>query len=427
MNRYRQFLFKGYRFDKASRQLVLRYGYDDALEFHETYHFGFEFVKYDEAALDQALQLLFFMAGVSYYKMYLAPEIIVQAGQIDEALAAFLGKTYQRGLGEFFYLNHLDPQTPVTFPINTPRVEPVEVKNSGGQLIGLGGGKDSLVSIELLGDLPHISTWSLNHRSQLTPLAERVGLPHLWVSREWDTQIPILNAQDALNGHVPISAILSCVGVVTCILSGNRDTVVSNESSASEPTLHYQAVAINHQYSKSLEYEQDFQACLNRLFGSGVRYYSLLRPLSELRIAELFARSSFSKYQDVFSSCNRAFTLGQRHLSWCGVCPKCAFTFLIFTPFVERQALEKLWQGKNLLLDSALEPIYRQLLGIEGDKPFDCVGEIKEARAAMHLAQAICPELSKYAFELPADYDFRAWSEHQIPEDIFKSFEAMLN
>ena len=427
MSRYQKFIFKRYEFDAGRGMLRLYYGYDEALEFCETYSFDFDFADgYDAAALDRAVQLLFFVAGVSYYKLYLAPEIAVEAGRIDEPLAAFLNKTYQRGLGEFFYVNQLDPQTKVAFPVNSPALEPIRAAGRPGQLIGLGGGKDSLVSVELLRGQPRAATWSLNHRSQLEPLAARAGLPHFWVAREWDRQLAELNKQGALNGHVPISAIFACAGTIVSHLAGYRDSVVSNESSASDPTLTYQGVAINHQYSKSLEYEQDFQACLERLFGDSVRYYSFLRPLSELRIAELFAKTGFEKYKDVFSSCNRAYTHGQHHMFWCGECPKCAFVFLALTPFVERTALEALWHGKNLLLDPALESTYRQLLGIAGDKPLDCVGEVKESRAAMRLAQGAYPELKKYEFELPADYDFRTWSAHAMPDEVFAILQNAL-
>jgi len=424
MSRYAKFIFDRYEFDKTTGQLKLYYGYDDALQFCESYHFDFQFVEHDEAVLDRALQLLFFMAGVSYYKLYLAPEITVNSGVIDEVTAAFLGKTYSRGLGEFFYVNKLDPKTSVTFPINSPGLQPLPFKGLDGQLIGLGGGKDSLVSVELLRAQPRVATWSLNHRSQLEPLAQRVGLPHFWVAREWDKQLAELNKQGALNGHVPISAIFSCVGNIVGILSGYRDLVVSNESSASEPTLNYQGVDINHQYSKSLEYEQDFQACLSHLFGDGLRYYSYLRPFSELRIAELFAPTGFDKYLGVFSSCNRAFRHGEHQMFWCGECAKCAFVCLILPPFVESSALLSLWGGKNLLLEPGLDGTYRQLLGIAGTKPLDCVGEVKEARAAMRLDQKLYPELDKYTFDIPQDYDFRAWSEHAMPDEVYATLKS---
>ncbi|MDB5168982.1 MAG: hypothetical protein JWO41_338 [Candidatus Saccharibacteria bacterium] len=425
MSDYATFRFKQYDFDPATGLLSFNYGYDEALNFTETYHFDFPFVDYDPQALDRALQLLFFIAGVSYYKMYLAPEIVVETGQIDTPLAAFLTKTYQKGLGEFFVVNQLDVQTPIDFPINTEALAPVAT-NSEGLLVGIGGGKDSLLSAELLKATTVITTWSLNHRSQLEPLISVLGTHHLWVGRTWDPQIASLNKQGALNGHVPISAIFSAVGSIVSILSGKRDAIVSNESSASEPTMEYQGQSINHQYSKSLEYEIDFQACLSRLFGSSLRYYSLLRPFSELHIAELFAQNGYEKYKTVFSSCNRAFTHDQNHMFWCGECAKCAFVFLILTPFIEQADLEQLWGGKNLLLDPTLQQTYKQLLGIEGDKPFDCVGEIKEARAAMRLAQQKYPELSRYNFDIPESYDFRAWSEHSMPPEIFTLLEQEL-
>jgi hypothetical protein len=428
MSKYRQFIFADYNFLETEKKLTLTYRFDDEISFSERYFFDFPFEpKADKAALDKSIQSLFFMAGVSYFKAYLPSEIVINKGELDQEGADFFSKTYQKGLGEFFYVNKLDPNTPIRFPHNLTSPEPpVSTSSFSGQLIGIGGGKDSLVSAELLKAQPHAATWSVDHRDQLEPLVQEIGLPHFWVQREWDRSLLEHNAKGAYNGHVPISAILACVGVIVGILTGHRDIVVSNESSASEPNLEYNGAPINHQYSKSLEFEQDFQKYLKHLFGNSVRYYSLLRPLTEVKICELFAKNGFDKYKDVFSSCNRAFVHTSDHIFWCGECPKCTFVFLALTPFVPREKLEELWGGKNLLLEPSLEKTYRQLLGIEDNKPLECVGEIKEARAAMRLAQKIYPELSKYEFELPSDYDFRALSEHSMPEDVAKLFSSVL-
>lgn len=418
--KYQQFIFKRYEFDQRTKTLSLSYSLDNILNFTETYRFDFEFARYDPAAFERAIHLLFLMVGVSYYKTYLPPSIALEKGKLTPEDAAFFAKTYQRGLGEFFYVNKLDPKGPIPFPPNTQVEKPLVMTGSNGLLIGIGGGKDSLVTAELLRNRPKVATWSVGHRSQLTPQVKQIGLPHFWVERTWDRQLLELNRQDAYNGHVPISAILACVGTVVAVLSGYRDVVVSNESSASEPNLTYQDVPINHQYSKSLEFERDFQALLGRHFGIGVRYYSFLRPLSELRIAELFAKIGFEKYKDVFSSCNRAFTHDQNSLFWCGECPKCAFVFLILTPFVPKEKLETLFHGKNLLETPELESTYEQLLGIKGDKPLECVGEVKESRTAMQLAQTQYLELLKYHFEVPGNYDYKALGPSSMPEDMLR-------
>lgn len=420
MSDYKQFIFEDYSFDAATKTVSLHYSLDGRLLFRETFRFEVDFTDYDPAVLDRALQALFFMAGVSYYKTYVPADIIVKKGDLDQVSAAFFAKTYQRGLGEFWYVNKLDPHTPVDFPTtnSTPLIS--RLHSGSGALIGVGGGKDSLVSIEMLrGSLPGATTWTLGHKAQLSPLVERIGLPHAWVERIWDRQLLELNKQDAYNGHVPISAIFGCVGIVLAVLTGRRDVVVSNEQAANEPTLEYQGVAINHQYSKSQEFERDFQQYLQHAYGDSLRYYSFLRPFSELYIAELFTARAFEKYDGVFSSCNRAYTHTSDHLFWCGECPKCAFVFLVLTPFIPRHRLEAVWGGKNPLLDPALEPTYRQLLGIEGGKPLECVGEIKESRAAMRSAIEQYPELAgKYEFELPEDYDYHQLMGDELPADV---------
>lgn len=425
--RYKQFIFEDYVFDEAHKTVTLHYSFDGIKRFVETYRFDFKFTQYDPVALDRALQSLFLMAGVSYYKAFLPPEILIKRGSLDDLGAKFFGKTYQRGLGELFYVNKLDPSTPVEFPVASNQHETLTPSTAGaGVLIGMGGGKDSLVSVELLrGNVENLATWSLNHRPQFTPLVKRIGLPHYWVEREWDQQLfDLKDSPDAYNGHVPISAIFACVGSVVAVLSGRKDVVVSNEQSASELTLQYQGVAINHQYSKSVEFETDYQAYLNHTLGESQRYFSFLRPLSEVRVAEIFAQVCFEKYRDVFSSCNKAYVHSSTKLFWDGSCSKCAFVFLALAPFVTRERLEALFAGKPLLLDPELEPTYRQLLGIEGNRPLECVGGVKESRAAMRLCQQRYPELKHYEFDLPSDYDYKQLGSHEMPPEYYKILVA---
>ncbi len=426
---YKSFIFKNYLFNKALKTLELNYSLDNQLFFTEKYIFNFDFANYDEAILDQAFQDLFLMAGISYFKTCVPKNITIENVKLNENQAAFFSKIYQKGLGEFFYINKLDPNSKVNFPITNSVDTTFNLNLGDGFLIGIGGGKDSLVVSEALRNkADRVFSWSLNHRDKLEPLINRIDLSHFYVERVIDSRLLELNKEGALNGHVPISAIISFVGVIVAILSNTKDIVVGNEQTANEPNLVYNGVAINHQYSKSQEYEDDLINYLNLKYQSGIRYYSFLRPLSEMRIAEIFAKSYFNKYKDVFSSCNRAFHLDSSHLFWCGECPKCAFIFLILTPFVDKNELVKLWRGKNLLLTPELQSTYQALLGIQGDKPLDCVGEVKESRAAMRMAQEIYPELKElYQFDLPGDYDYKKVYPDSMPDDIRSIFNEFIS
>jgi hypothetical protein len=86
----------------------------------------------------------------------------------------------------------------------------------------------------------------------------------------------------------------------------------------------------------------------------------------------------------VFSSCNRNFRIrGERPADrWCGQCPKCHFVFLALAPFVAKPRLLAIF-GRNLLDDAALAPGFDALLEYRNHKPFECVGEGRESRAAM--------------------------------------------
>ncbi len=428
MKRFSSFIFKDYNFNKESKTLELMYSFDDQLNFKETFVFDFNFIDYNPQVLDKAIEILFFICGISYFKAYLVDKIEIKKGLIDKNLELFLNKLYKKGLGEYLFINQLDFDAIAPFEANTEESFQPLYQDTSGAIVGVGGGKDSLVVIEALRNkVSNLKTWSLNHKSKLEPLVDEIGLEHLYVERTIDPLLLKLNKEDALNGHIPISSIIASCGVIVAILGGTKDIIVGNEQSSNEPTLMYKNEMINHQYSKSEEFEKDFQKYLFDTLGNSFRYYSFLRSLSELRIAEIFTKNYFNQYKEFFSSCNRAFQLDSEGLYWCGECPKCAFIFLIFTPFIEKGELTKLWNGKNLLLDKSLDQTYRNLLGISGDKPLDCIGEIKESRSAMLFSQEKYQELkTRFVFEVPKDYDFRKIYPNSMPEDIDLIFKEYL-
>jgi len=320
----------------------------------------------------------------SYWKTYCPPRLNILAGALSGAESAWWRNLYYHGLGEFFYRNGIET-TPVDFvSIHAPDSSPPAAGRIGGggrKLIPVGGGKDSIVTLELLREERENSDVLLVKAPRAArECAEIAGFPPgqiIEVARVLDPQLLALNAEGALNGHTPFSALLAFVSLLTAALSGDSSIVLSNESSANEPTVH--GSEVNHQYSKSFAFEQDFRRYVREYLTPDIDYFSLLRPINELQIAALLAEHPV--YFPVFRSCNA----GSREGVWCGHCGKCMFTYLMLQPFCSSEVLEEIF-GRNLLDDPALEGTLLELMGCSAAKPFDCVGTVEEVRAALSLA-----------------------------------------
>ncbi len=379
-------VFRFVRREYAAGVASLVYAFDDGPELVERIRFPAAPTPQASraAALDAALDLLHWIAGVSYYKAGVPPRIALESNPLDAAAAEFLGTLYLHGLGEFAWRNGLDLRGRIVFPVTAcGAATNLDLRLARRSLVPIGGGKDSLVSVEILKQAgePASAVW-IGHSPLIQACAERSGLPLLNIGRELSPLLFEYNRAGAMNGHIPVTAINSAILVVAAILYDFDAIAFSNERSASSATLEYEGQSINHQWSKGWAFERAFSRLVETHVAAGLRYYSLLRPLSELAVAERFARDG--RYDDVFSSCNRNFRiLGPRPGDrWCGKCPKCHFVFLALAPFMPKPRLLAIF-GRNLLDDVALAPDFDALLEYRNHKPFECVGEGREARAAM--------------------------------------------
>ncbi len=396
--------------------------------------------------MERALRLLHLVAGVSYYKAATPSKILIDSYAIDEATAGLMETIYLNGLGEFAYRNGLDLRDRIRFPADAPDAAPAaSARLREHALVAIGGGKDSLVSIEALRALGIDQTVTWIGGSQLIKAcAERTGLPTLNIGRALAPQLFEFNRQGAWNGHIPVTAVNSAILVLAALLRGVDQVVFSNERSASYGSLirsedGQTTTEVNHQWSKGWAFESAFGDYVTRHVAADLNYYSLLRPLSELAVARQFAR--IDHYDVWFSSCNRNFhILGERPVNrWCGVCPKCHFVFLALAPFMPKARLVGIF-GRNLLDDPAQTAGYDALLEYHDHKPFECVGEGIESRAAMaalvdraewredtlvkRFAEEIRPRLE------PADLRIEPMlvldAQHRIPAPLWERLRAHL-
>lgn len=377
--------FRFVRATYADGEAQLVYAFDDGPELVE--RIGFPDAPAvpaaHAAALAAALKLLHLIAGVSYYKAGVPRQILIENGPLDADTAQLLDTLYLHGLGEFAYQNKLDLRGHIRFPHAGTHTPAAALGLPARSLVPVGGGKDSLVTVELLKRHGETATaaW-VGHSPLIAACVAQSGLSGLNIARQLAPELFEYNKAGAWNGHIPVTAINSAVLAVAAVLYGYDAIVFSNERSASSATLEYAGQAVNHQWSKGWEFEQMLAAWLRSHVAADLSYCSLLRPLSELAVTRLFARES--RYDGVFSSCNRNFRiLGPRPADrWCGQCPKCHFVFLALAPFLPKPRLLGIF-GRNLLDDEAQAAGFDALLEFREHKPFECVGEGRESRAAL--------------------------------------------
>jgi len=356
------------------------------------------FGKYAQNMRKNEMEGLVFNIGlielVSYWKATCSPQIVIHNYILDEKQQNWWKKLYYKGLGEFFYQNKIDCKQDdfVQFSF-AEEAKPYsdldfkKIETSQKVIVPIGGGKDSVVTLEELRSEREVVPFIINPRGATLDCARVAGFETLddivILDREIDENLLTCNKQGFLNGHTPFSAMLAFYTLLVSYGTGTREIALSNEASANEATV--LGTEVNHQYSKSLEFERDFQQYVQDNMGSCAHYYSHLRSFSELQIAEKFAQ--YPQYFSVFRSCNA----GSKENKWCGNCPKCLFAYIILAPFIDKNTRLEIF-GEDLLNKPEMRHFFNQLTGKEMTKPFECVGTVEEVVAAIKMldAEKVC-------------------------------------
>lgn len=410
-------------------------------EFEPTWSFPKKDNKPLEISKNRTLQEMIFSLGmvelISYWKIACPPKVLISAAPLNEKQIHWWKDLYYLGLGEFFYTNGIeaDPETFMELSSDalplSGKACPSSVKE--GCLIPIGGGKDSACTIEMLKKSKHpLKTYIINPRGATLETVRVSGLStkekdSIHVKRSLDSRMLTLNKEGYLNGHTPFSALVAFSSLIAAYLHDLKYIALSNESSANESTVANSSV--NHQYSKSFKFEQDFQNYELEFINSNIYYFSMLRPLSEFQIAAYFAKAT--AYHDIFRSCN----VGSKQDIWCGHCPKCLFVFLILSPFLSHQRLVEIF-GTDMLKDASMQKDFEKLIGLQDEKPFECVGSRDEINAAicqtieqMEAKQETLPlllawykkqNIYKTSYPFRHTYDNYYEASHLLPDEFLE-------
>ncbi len=376
-------------------------------------------------AVERSLFGLHLAAGTTYWKIFCPPQIVINSGSLTDQQAHFWERLYREGMGQFYFENQLDPnQLAPKFPVveselpsnmsfNPPSPnDSGEISDLSGYLLPWGGGKDSIVASELLKEKllnqkkdpqEEILLFSVRNSLIQQKSAEKAQIERIVADRKLADNLQQVQSEGGgYAGHVPITAIYAFVEALVAIIWGKKTIVMANEKSADEENLIYKGLKINHQYSKTSQFEQDFQTYLSQFVTPSLQYFSILRGYYEIKIAQIFAQ--YPQYFESFSSCNRNFSLkdseklenasrlkensNENFLKeggklWCGKCPKCGFVFLLLAAFLPKEEVVGKIFGQDLLDNSDLKGLFEEILGLEGHKPLECVGTVAESRLAM--------------------------------------------
>jgi len=341
--------------------------------------------------LSPFLNSLHLILGISYWKTFCPKKIETPAIQLTKEQADFWNTVYTKGLGEFFYKNKIDYRGLVKFPYeamsNRPHPNPL-LKGEGikRSLLLFGGGKDSIVAAQMLKkEKKQFTLLQINTSDVQEETAKIVGAGRIVLKRKLDPKLLELNKKPGIyNGHVPVTAIWEFFGLFAAALYGYSNVISSNEKSADYGNVKYLGEEINHQWSKSSEFEKLLLEYTKKYINPEITVFSILRQFNELQIIEKFVK--YPQYFLHFSSCNRNFRIVQDDKKrWCGECPKCLFVFILLSAFLSTEQVVAIF-GSNLLNHDGLLPILKQLLGLEKTKPFECVGTPQEVRSALYLA-----------------------------------------
>ena len=364
---------------------------------------------------------------VSYWKITCAPHVTVKNIYLSQKQINWWKKLYFYGLGEFFYKNNIKTNIEEFMNITSGTTKLQKFSTNAindtkeeftGALVPIGGGKDSIVTLDVIkDDFKDNMCYVINPRGATEETAEIAGYgedKRCYVRRTLDKNMLELNKQGYLNGHTPFSSIVAFSALIVAYLNKKKYIVLSNEASANESTIYEEEV--NHQYSKSYEFEQDFNEYVKENILDGIEYFSLLRPISEYQIAKHFAK--LPEFYKIFKSCNA----GSKENKWCANCPKCLFVYIILSPFMSKKDMINIF-GEDLLEKESLKETMEMLSGIQKNKPFECVGSRDEVNTA------ICETIKKYEAdnkELPLLYKYykttKKYEEYINKENTYDKF-----
>jgi hypothetical protein len=377
----------------------------DGLSFNTTYWYeGVDFGALRKTYGDQAINsVAFHVAAFEINKIASLKPDSVDFAQYDQyatdEFVALWQRIFDNVWAQWRYENDLsDYMHPDIARSQSGRLTTAALQRRNANnriLLFCGGGKDSLVAMKSL-ERGNFAFDSLSYSSSIYGTAQ---LQHALIRRlqqfskpencyrQWifddflDSPVLSLRPEFGVKTLTAAETPSSIFSVIPLILAhGHSHIALGHERSADTGQVHWTKTGedINHQWGKSYEAENLINSYIKRFLVSDFEYFSILKPIYDTLIFQMLQRDLSAV--PATHSCNI-------RKPWCMRCPKCAYVWLGYMAFLPLEVVRKTFGPENLFDVPELQIIFRQLLGLENQLPFECIGQASESQLFFELCK----------------------------------------
>lgn len=383
-------------------QLIVRWSLDE-LHFGSTLWYDVDLLELAARHQDQWRRITFHIALFEMSRGVSLGATELDLGEWADLYTEQLDALWRRvihGVWAQWRYQHDRPDQPVPVPRAAPVPDSSRPMERGagatGMLAFCGGGKDSLIVLDLLerAGQEHgvfVYTSSSYGRSDMQRqlidrllTATAVERVHHATLLDDLSQSPVMELHPELgtNELTAAETPVSLMAALPVVLAGGyRHIVLGHERSANAGNLIWERTGeeINHQWGKSREAEELLNGYIQAHLIADLRYFSLLQPVHDPLIFAALARRLDAVA--LTHSCNV-------HKPWCGRCAKCAYVWLGYKAWLPWEVVDPIFASRNLAHDPANLEFFRQMLGLADHTPFECVGQVEEARLFMAMCRS---------------------------------------
>ena len=235
--KYKKFIYKDFKIteDKESINITYYFEIPGLTKFEPNIQIMKKNIKYKSIDNEYIRNIVFnlgMIEVISYWKCVCSENVIIECGNLNGEQKQWFKKLYYNGTGEFRYINniHIEQEKFVNFVTNkevesiVPEIPSTDILS--GYIIPVGGGKDSVVTLEKLKEEKRNNyCLTVGGKEPVLECCKIAGYNDnqiIEVKRTIDANLLELNKEGYLNGHTPFSSVLAFLSYLIAYLTNKK-------------------------------------------------------------------------------------------------------------------------------------------------------------------------------------------------------------